>query len=85
MGVRMKIGFSVPIDTITEQITHAQNDRQKSQLISSLISDLSPYHRNTLDNQESPNTDIRSITPVFRAKLTQNAATNETSSTQERK
>lgn len=81
----MKIGFSVPIDTITEQITHAQNDRQKSQLISSLISDLSPYHRNTLDNQESPNTDIRSITPVFRAKLTQNAATNETSSTQERK
>lgn len=85
MGVRMKIGFSVPIDTITEQITHAQNDRQKSQLVSSLISDLSPYHRNTLDNQESPNTDIRSITPVFRAKLTQNAATNETSSTQERK
>lgn len=81
----MKTGFSVPIDTITEQITHAQNDRQKSQLISSLISDLSPYHRNTLDNQESPNTDIRSITPVFRAKLTQNAATNETSSTQERK
>lgn len=81
----MKIGFSVPIDTITEQITHAQNDRQKSQLVSSLISDLSPYHRNTLDNQESPNTDIRSITPVFRAKLTQNAATNETSSTQERK
>jgi hypothetical protein len=85
MGVRMNTGFSVPIDTITEQITHAQNDRQKSQLISSLISDLSPYHRNTLDNQESPNTDIRSITPVFRAKLTQNAATNETSSTQERK
>jgi hypothetical protein len=81
----MKIGLSVPIDTITEQITHAQNDRQKSQLISSLISDLSPYHQNTLDNQESPNTDIRSITPVFRAKLTQNAATNETSSTQERK
>lgn len=81
----MKIGFSVPIDTITEQITHAQNDRQKSQLVSSLISDLSPYHQNTLDNQESPNTDIRSITPVFRAKLTQNAATNETSSTQERK
>lgn len=81
----MKIGLSVPIDTITEQITHAQNDRQKSQLISSLINDLSPYHRNTLDNQESPNTDIRSITPVFRAKLTQNAATNETSSTQERK
>jgi hypothetical protein len=81
----MKTGFSVPIDTITEQITHAQNDRQKSQLVSSLISDLSPYHRNTLDNQESPNTDIRSITPVFRAKLTQNAATNETSSTQERK
>lgn len=85
MGVRMNTGFSVPIDTITEQITHAQNDRQKSQLVSSLISDLSPYHRNTLDNQESPNTDIRSITPVFRAKLTQNAATNETSSTQERK
>lgn len=85
MGVRMNTGFSVPTDTITEQITHAQNDRQKSQLISSLISDLSPYHRNTLDNQESPNTDIRSITPVFRAKLTQNAATNETSSTQERK
>lgn len=81
----MKIGLSVPIDTITEQITHAQNDRQKSQLVSSLISDLSPYHRNTLDNQESPNTDISSITPVFRAKLTQNAATNETSSTQERK
>lgn len=81
----MKTGLSVPIDTITEQITHAQNDRQKSQLVSSLISDLSPYHRNTLDNQESPNTDIRSITPVFRAKLTQNAATNETSSTQERK
>lgn len=81
----MKIGLSVPIDTITEQITHAQNDRQKSQLVSSLINDLSPYHRNTLDNQESPNTDIRSITPVFRAKLTQNAATNETSSTQERK
>lgn len=81
----MKTGFSVPTDTITEQITHAQNDRQKSQLVSSLISDLSPYHRNTLDNQESPNTDIRSITPVFRAKLTQNAATNETSSTQERK
>lgn len=81
----MKIGLSVPIDTITEQITHAQNDRQKSQLVSSLISDLSPYHRNTLDNQESPNTDIRSITPVFRAKLTQNAVTNETSSTQERK
>lgn len=81
----MKIGLSVPIDTITEQITHAQNDRQKSQLVSSLISDLSPYHQNTLDNQESPNTDIRSITPVFRAKLTQNAATNETSSTQERK
>ena len=81
----MKIGLSVPIDTITEQITHAQNDRQKSQLVSSLISDLSPYHRNSLDNQESPNTDIRSITPVFRAKLTQNAATNETSSTQERK
>lgn len=85
MGVRMKTGFSVPIDTITEQITHAQNDRQKLQLVSSLISDLSPYHQNTLDNQESPNTDIRSITPVFRAKLTQNAATNETSSTQERK
>jgi hypothetical protein len=85
MGVRMNTGFSVPTDTITEQITHAQNDRQKSQLVSSLISDLSPYHRNTLDNQESPNTDIRSITPVFRAKLTQNAATNETSSTQERK
>lgn len=81
----MKIGLSVPIDTITEQITHAQNDRQKSQLVSSLISDLSPYHRNTLDNQESPNTDIRSITPVFLAKLTQNAATNDTSSTQERK
>lgn len=85
MGVRMNTGFSIPTDMITEQITHAQNDRQKSQLISSLISDLSPYHRNTLDNQESPNTDIRSITPVFRAKLTQNAATNETSSTQERK
>ena len=85
MGVRMNTGFSVPTDTITEQITHAQNDRHKSQLVSSLISDLSPYHRNTLDNQESPNTDIRSITPVFRAKLTQNAATNETSSTQERK
>lgn len=85
MGVRMNTWFSVPTDTITEQITHAQNDRQKSQLVSSLISDLSPYHRNTLDNQESPNTDIRSITPVFRAKLTQNAATNETSSTQERK
>lgn len=85
MGVRMNTGFSVPTDTITEQITHAQNDRQKLQLVSSLISDLSPYHQNTLDNQESPNTDIRSITPVFRAKLTQNAATNETSSTQERK
>lgn len=81
----MKIGLSVPIDTITEQITHAQNDRQKSQLVSSLIGDLSPYHRKTLDNQASPNTEIRSITPVFRAKLTQNAATNETSSTQERK
>lgn len=85
MGVRMNTGFSVPTDTITEQITHAQNDRQKSQLVSSLISDLSPYHRNNLDNQASPYTDIRSITPVFRAKLTQNAATNETSSTQERK
>lgn len=85
MGVRMNTGFSVPTDTITEQITHAQNDRQKLQLVSSLISDLSPYHQNTLDNQASPNTDIRSITPVFRAKLTQNAATNETSSTQERK
>jgi hypothetical protein len=85
MGVRMNTGFSIPTDMITEQITHAQNDRQKSQLVSSLISDLSPYHQNTLDNQESPNTDIRSITPVFRAKSTQNAATNETSSTQERK
>lgn len=85
MGVRMNTGFSVPTDTITEQITHAQNDRQKLQLVSSLISDLSTYHRNTLDNQASPNTDIRSITPVFRAKLTQNAATNDTSSTQERK
>lgn len=85
MGVRMNTGFSVPTDTITEQITHAQNDRQKLQLVSSLISDLSPYHRNTLDNQASPNTDIRSITPVFLAKLTQNAATNDTSSTQERK